>query len=456
MMDYAAFVASKKRLATEAGFIPKSMPSFLFPFQDKVTRWALKKGRSAIFGGTGTGKTAMELAWADAVCNHIPGATVLILAPLAVGRQTESEAKRFGIHAKYVRDMPTSPGIYITNYEMLSRFNPDRIDAIVLDESSIIKSFDGKTRTALIDFAADIDLRLAATATPAPNDHEELIQHAEWLGVMRGVEARATFFTLDGNNTNAWRLKRHAESDWWDFVASWSVAFTHPSQVGECPPGFNLPNLVPHRHETSSDSVAMTDLFGGRSLTLQEQRQVRRDSIEDRVKVVADLVANEPDEHWLIWCDLNAESDSLRNAIPGSVEVRGSDKLEQKEESLHAFTNGEIKVLISKPSICGFGMNWQHCARVAFCGMSHSWERYYQAVRRCWRFGQTRDVHEHIVYDRAESSIIENIDRKQQQAETMMRELVDRIMKHHNPDTLAERAPSLSAQSTPIPQWITA
>lgn len=405
------------------------MSPMLFDWQQGIVRTACRKGRYALFEDCGLGKTAQQLEWARQVAAHT-GGKVLILTPLAVGRQTESEATKFGVDGvRFVRE-PSDDAIQVCNYDILDRFDPSAFDGIVLDESSILKAVDGKTRAALTEFAHNIHYRLCATATPAPNDHMELGNHAEFLGAMTSTEMLATFFCHDGGETSKWRLKGHARKEFWRWVCSWAVAVQRPSDVGGSDDGFILPEMRLKQITVKSDSDGI-HLFAMEAQTLQERRAARKASLDARVRAVADIVASEPEEQWLVWCDLNSESEMLASTIPDSVEVRGSNPPRVKESRLIGFTDGSSHHMVSKPSIAGWGMNWQHCARMAFTGLSDSFEQYYQAVRRCWRFGQTRPVDVYVVTSEAEGAVVRNIERKQRQAAEMMTEMVGAMSESH-------------------------
>jgi len=415
--NYGDFLETKRRRAPSGGFECKTLPSKLFDFQIDIVQWACKRGSAAIFADTGLGKTAMQMAWAA----QVPG-RVLVVAPLAVAQQSEREASAFRIHAEYSRT-PIDAGITITNYEMLHHFDLTEYAGIVLDESSILKAHDGKTRTALINAAKKVPYRLSCTATPSPNDYMELGNQCEFLGVMTRVEMLATFFTHDGGETSKWRLKGHGRKRFWEWLATWAVVIRKPSDIGGDDARYALPELIMHEHVIADDAPPHGELFARPALTLTDQRTARRQSISERVSKIAEMV-NASDEPWLIWCNLNDESEMLSAMIPDAVAVSGSDKIDAKESAMMRFTDGEIRVLVSKPSICGFGMNWQHCNNVAFCGLSHSFEQLYQAIRRCWRFGQWREVNCHIVTAEGEGQVLENIKRKEIAHETMSTEMV--------------------------------
>ncbi|HAN91234.1 MAG TPA: helicase, partial [Nitrospira sp.] len=400
MTDYASFLASKRNRVEPSG-ITDPAPfdgSSLFPFQQDIVRWALRRGRAAIFADCGMGKTPMQLAWAQRVCEHT-GGKVLILAPLAVSQQTVQEGVKFNVAVTSVRSQSevTGPGVWITNYEMLHHFDPTAFDGVVLDESSILKAYTGKIRNQIIDAFADTPFRLACTATPSPNDYMELGNHAEFMGAMTRTEMLSMYFVHDGGETQKWRIKGHAEPEFWKWVCSWAVMIRRPSDLGYDDDGFTLPAL-----DIVSDVVG--DPSATRAETLSDRRKARRDSLGARVQSVADRV-NTSEDPWLVWVDLNDEGDELERLIPGSVQVAGADSPEDKVERMLGFASGKYRVLITKPSIAGFGMNWQHCARMAFVGLSDSYEKYYQAIRRCWRFGQARPVTAYVVTSSSEGAI---------------------------------------------------
>lgn len=419
--DYEAFLETKRIADAPSGFVAGELNPKLFPFQRGIVTWALGRGRAAIFADCGLGKTPMQLEWAHQVYAYT-GGNVLILAPLAVAEQTVREGQKFGIDVTHCRSMDdVRPGVNIANYERLHLFRPD-FAGLVLDESSILKSFDGTTRKLITEFGQAIPYRLACTATPAPNDLIELTNHAEFLDVLSGKEIIALFFTQDGNTTHAWRLKGHARTEFWKWLASWSVALRKPSDLGYDDDGFILPPL--RMHQTTVNAEAQTYmLFPVEALTMQERRGARRDSIGDRVSAAAELV-NASDESWVVWCDLNAESEALHKAIPDSVEVKGSDSTDHKESAMRDFAAGKVRVIVTKPTIAGFGMNWQHCHNMAFVGLSDSFEQMYQATRRCWRFGQTEPVDVHVITAETEGAVVKNIERKERQAADMMAQIV--------------------------------
>jgi superfamily II DNA or RNA helicase len=420
-MTYAAFLAQKRSRAGDAGF-PATAAPMLYPFQRDVTEFALRKGRAAIFADCGLGKTPMQLEWARQVCDHT-GGDVLILAPLAVAAQTVREGAKFGIEAVRAREASEVSRITVTNYERLGRFVDHDWAGVVLDESSILKSFDGSTRAALTAWAEDVPYRLCATATPSPNDYEELGGHAEFLGVLNRRQMLAEFFINDGLAAAHWRLKGHAQGIYWHWVRSWASALRAPSDLGYPDDGFALPPLNVDVVSIDADAVSDDRLFAVPVSTLAERRQARRESLPQRVGHAAELV-NAYAGACVVWCDLNDESDALAKAIPDAVEVRGSDTPDEKEARLLAFTNGDARVIVTKPRIGGWGLNWQHCHRMVFVGLSDSYESYYQAVRRCWRFGQTEPVEVTIIASNREQTVLENVRRKEEQARAMFEQLV--------------------------------
>ena len=408
--DYSAFLARKALTDPPTGLadIPE-LPDVLFPHQRDIVRWALRRGRAAIFAQTGLGKSLMELAWGQGI-HHATGGDVLLLTPLAVAGQMVREAGKFGLAAKQCAcQAEVEPGITVTNYAKMHHFDLSRFTGVILDESSILKAFDGKTRSMLIARCARVPYRLAATATPAPNDFMELGNHAEFLGVMSLSGMQATFFTHDGGDTSKWRLKGYAEDDFWRWMCSWSVLLRRPSDLGYDDGAYALPELGTIEH--------LVDVEGPAAKTLSERLKARRESIAERVAKAVELTPAEGPFVW--WCNLNAEADALVAAIPGAVQVSGSDKEDEKEQKLKAFSAGEIRILVTKPKICGFGMNWQHCADTGFVGLNDSFEQVYQAVRRFWRFGQTRPVTVHFVAASTEGAVLENLKRKEADAERM-------------------------------------
>ena len=450
-MDYEEFLKHKDFVTESSGFdIDKSdLNPMLYEFQKDIVRWALKKGKADIFADCGLGKTPMQLSWAYQVHKHT-GGMVLILAPLAVGEQTKREANKFGYEAKVVeRQEECVPGINITNYEKLDRFVSNKFVGVVLDESSILKSYSGKLRTAIIENFRNIPFKLACTATPAPNDYMELGNHSEFCGVMTRPEMLSMFFVHDGGQTSKWRLKGHAEDVFWQWLATFSVFIDNPRNIGYEVDGYDLPEL-----NITEIIVEGTEPVK-ESLTLSERRRARKDSLELRCKKAAELV-NESADQWLVWCDLNSESEMLHNLINDSVEVKGSDKPEHKSSSMIGFSEGNIKALVTKPSIAGFGMNWQNCHNMIFTGLSDSYEQYYQAVRRCWRFGQDNPVNVYIIISAKEGCVKENIERKQADFLKMqkeMTELTKEITKKELRSTCRISTPYEPEMEMKLPEW---
>ena len=427
--DYLAFLERKKTQRVESGFelTDEQLNPMLFPFQKYCVRRALAVGKFALFEDSGLGKTIQQLEWAQSVherCNK----PVLIVSPLAVAEQTKREGQKFGYAVNVVREQAqVVSGINITNYEILDHFDASSFCGVVLDESSILKNFTSKTRTEIIELFAETPYKLSCTATPAPNDYMELGNQAEFCGVMSRTEMLATFFVHDGGDTSKWRLKGHAQDAFWEWLATWAVVLTNPADLGYPGDGYNLPELETVEHVVKYDINICDDqfsFFAKEAQTLNERRNARRNSLSDRCKLAADIVAAQPDEQWLIWCDLNTESEELTRLIENSVEIRGSDTPSDKAERLNGFTVGNVRYLVTKPSIAGWGLNWQNCHNMIFVGLSDSYEMMYQAIRRCWRFGQKQKVTVHIVTSEAEGAVKQNIDRKERQAAFMTAEMV--------------------------------
>jgi superfamily II DNA or RNA helicase len=420
---YDDFLASKARSVEASGFevSDDAIHPTLYPFQRDIVRWALRRGRAAVFAECGLGKTLIQLEWARHVVERT-GGRVLILAPLAVAAQTMREGELIGLEVTHAHDpSELRDGVNVTNYDRLAKFDDAEFAGVVLDESSILKNFTGKTRNALIDRFRGMRHKLCCTATPAPNDYTELGNHAEFLDVMTRVEMLSMFFCHDGGKTQDWRLKGHAVRKFWDWICRWAVVVRSPEDIGYDGSAFVLPSLSVTTDIISGGQPAGMLFHDSVGMGLSERRQARRASMAERVETVAQMV-RDSDEPWLVWCHLNAEADALAEAIPGAVNVQGSMPPDDKEAALLAFADGSIRVLVTKPKIAGFGMNWQHCAKMAFCGLSDSYEEFYQAVRRCWRFGQRREVHAHIVVSEAEAVIADNVRGKEARAERMAEE----------------------------------
>lgn len=449
--DYLEFLARKTRRDPCTGLDDLALPDLpaaLFEHQRDIVAWALKRGRAAVFAQTGLGKSFIELAWGQAV-HKATGGNVLLITPLAVAAQMVQEATKFGLAAKQcATQAEVEPGVTVTNYAKLHHFDLRQFQGVILDESSILKAFDGKTRTMLIERCKDVPYRLAATATPAPNDFTELGNHAEFLGVMSVTGMQATFFVHDAGDTGKWRLKGHAEDDFWAWMCSWAVLLRRPSDLGYPDGDYALPPLQQVEH--------IVPVEGPAALTLSQRLTARRESINQRVAKAVEITPAEGPFVW--WCNLNAESDALAAAIPGAVEVRGSDSEDDKERKLKAFAAGQIRVLITKPSICGFGMNWQHCAETGFVGLNDSFEQVYQAIRRFWRYGQFRPVTVHFVAASTEGAVLENLRRKEADAERMGAAMVAQMadlsstLVHGAGRQTDSYAPTLLVE---IPAWLT-
>lgn len=422
-VSYADFILSKTKahaprgLETTAG----DMHDALFPFQKAVTSWGLNKGRACLFAGTGLGKTRMQCEFS----RQLDGKR-LIVAPLAVADQTIHEARELsGMRVKRVHTSAdvAGDGVYIVNYDRLHHVEGINFTSVVLDESSILKSHDGAYRTYIQERFRDTPFKLPCTATPSPNDYMELGTHAEFVGAMSRMEMMATFFMHDGGDTSKWRLKRHARADFWKWVSTWAVVFSHPKELGYDMPGYDLPELIVRDRIIEVESDVAGGLFGDSKVSATQLHKVLRDSAEDRVQAVAEIVASEPDEPWLIWVNTDNEQDLVRKTLPGIASVQGSDKDSDKEDRLLGFARGIYPRLVTKPKIAGFGMNWQRCARMIFCGVTYSYEQMYQAIRRCWRFGQTRDVIVYVVTCNAQDSIKSALRAKDEAFKSMAQEM---------------------------------
>ena len=458
--DYQAFIATKLALRPPVGLHgPYRLPHSLFPHQDALTQWALRRGRAAIFADTGLGKSRMELAWADVVARE-SGLPVLVLAPLAVARQTVAEGTSIGVPAGLCRQQSDvrEHRIAITNYDRLHRFDPGAFGGVVLDESSIIKHHDTRSFAALTSAFRDTPYRLAATATPAPNDWTELGTHAEFLGICSRAEMLAEYFVHDGGNTSEWRLKGHAREHFWRWVASWSATVRSPSDLGFDDSAYRLPPMHVHEHLVDVEPQALGALFAVEASTLSERRAARRRSLAARVDACTKIV-NADRQPWVVWCDLNDESAALAESIDDAIEIRGADAIDEKERRLDDFAGGRARVLVSKPSICGWGLNWQHAARMAFVGVTDSYEAYYQAIRRCWRFGQRRDVHVHVFASTAEGAVVTNLRRKEADAAEMAAALSAQtrdILRETVVGSIRDTNPYAGERPVTVPDWMTA
>lgn len=466
MNSYAQFLASKAAVDVPTGFEPfgVTMRRPLFDFQNDVVNWACRRGRAALFEDCGLGKTSQQLAWAQEVATKTND-PVLILAPLAVGEQTVDEGEVMGIDVTHVGcqddvvfHIEAGRRIFITNYEKLHRFKPEAFTGVVLDESSILKSYDGATRTTIIESFRKTPFKLACTATPAPNDYMELGNHAEFLGVMSREEMLAMFFTHDGGDTSKWRLKGHAESEFWRWLCSWAVNIRKPSDLGYDDGAFQLPPLNLHEHIVESKQTMDGYLFALPASSLAERREARKASLNERVALAAEI-ANSSDQQFIAWCNLNSESKSLTDAIKGAVEVTGSDSDTRKQQCTRGFLDGTFRVMISKPSIFGFGLNFQHCSNELFVGLSDSYEQFYQALRRCWRFGQKREVHAHLVISSLEGAVLANLKRKEADAALMAEQMVKHMAEISSQNirgVVRNQADYRPQHKLKLPEWMAA
>lgn len=454
--DYLDFVKRKSQTDPDTGITSiATMNPMLYQHQADIVRWALRRGRAAIFADCGLGKGPMQMEWASKQPHEC-----IIAAPLAVAHQFVREAAKFGIDLAYAKDhSEITKRITVTNFERLENFHIEQFGAVSLDESSILKNASGAYCTWMIDAFKNTPFRLCSSATPAPNDVMELGTQAEFLGVMTRGEMLAMYFTHDGGDTSKWRVKGHAQEAFWSWMASWAVMIRRPSDLGYSDDGFTLPPLRMYEHCVKVDAPSTGFLFAVEAKSLQERQQARRDSIGDRVKQCADIV-NSSKEPFLVWCNLNAESEALAAAIPDAVEVKGSDTDSHKEKTIAGFVDGSIRVLVSKPRIFGLGLNLQHCADMAYVGLSDSYEQLYQSIRRCWRFGQLRPVNVHIITAETEGAVVSNIKRKEREAEDTYNSMVNH-MKDLNAaalhgGTVRNKTDYLPATEMQIPEWVRA
>jgi hypothetical protein len=408
--DYAGFLAAKtlRTAATGPLVADSDVHPFLHPWQRDIVRWAVRTGCAAIWADTGLGKTVMQLEWA-----RLSGRRVLVLAPLAVCHQTVREGAKIGLSPRYLREDDGQPGIVVTNYEISGHFDASRFDAVVLDESSVIKDVTTKTRDRLIEQFRETPRRLDCSATPAPNDLAELANHAEFLGVSTRREMLSSYFVHD---QDGWRVKGHARGPMFRWMATWALAIRRPSDLGYPDGAYQLPALDIRSDFLPVDVVPEGQLFATDLGGVGGRARVRRATMSARCARAVDLISAEPDEPWIAWCGLNDEAREITRAIPGAVNVEGSQSPEDKAAAFLAFADGSIRVLITKPDIAARGLNWQHCARMTFVGLSDSYEAYYQAIRRCWRYGQDRPVTAHVILSTLESQIAANVRRKESEA----------------------------------------
>lgn len=452
--DYKRFIKGKVRETKAFGFTATDLNKSMFPWQRRVVEWALRRGRAAIFADCGLGKTLMQLEWANQVHQHT-GGNVLLHCPIGVREQTLREAGKFGIGCDvHIADKQSDvrSGVALVNYEKIHKFDTTQFVGVVLDESSILKNFTGKTKRSLVSEWKHAEYRLACTATPAPNDHMELGNHAEFLGVMPSNEMLSRWFINDTMKAGGYRLKGHGQSDFWQWVTTWAACICRPSDIGGNDAGYELPELIEHLHVVDDQSQpAEGFLFNNFALNATNVHKQKRSTAQQRAELVAELI--DTCEPWVIWCDTNYEADELKRAIPTATEVRGSDTDKAKQQKLSSFSEGQINTLITKPSVAGLGMNWQHCNHTAFVGLSYSFEAFYQAVRRFYRFGQTQPVNVHIIEGDGEAALRESTQRKRQQFEQMQRgmseavqglQLQDELMRdNYQPNEVME-----------LPEWL--
>lgn len=469
LAPYHELIASKRATFEPRGFHDVdegSLPSWMFDHQRHGVGFALRTGCSALFYDTGLGKTGMALAWGDEIVRRT-NRPVLMLAPLAVAAQHLAEAERFGIDARLSRFgvPPETPRIVITNYDRLEKFDPLDYAGVILDESSILKSFSGATTRKLIEAFAKTPYRLCCSATPAPNDHTELGQHSEFLGALDRSQMLVRWFLHDSADTGTWRMKGHAVTDFWNWVASWARAVSKPSDLGFSDDGFDMPELIIERHiiaadrslnagvEKSGKHVGQGMLFRIPDTSATSIHAEKRLTSADRAAKVVELIEAEPDDPWIIWVDTDYDADAVKALLPGVCEVSGKMPIDQKEERLAAFSRGDVKWLLTKSSIAGYGLNWQHCARMAFCGLSFSYESFYQAVRRCWRFRQTRPVHAHIICADTEAAIWDVVSRKAGDHDHMKAQMAAAMRRAAmNATKLSTYHPNQEAR---LPAWMT-
>lgn len=458
--EYKDFLQEKAIKSQSYGFATKGeLNPNLFEWQREVVKWALKKGRAALFEDCGLGKTLQSLTYSQQVHEHTNG-DILILAPLAVSEQTKREGEKFGIEVNIARTQKDiKKGINITNYEMLKNFDPTTFQGVVLDESSILKSYMGKTKMQILDAFKHTPYRLSCTATPSPNDHMEILNQAEFLGIMRSAEALAIWFINDTQNMGTYRLKKHAVKPFWEWVSTWAICMSRPSDIGFCDDGYILPELEERINVvkiSEIDEEFKDGLIREIKTSATAFHQEKRITANSRAEKSAEI-ANKDKSQYVIWCDTNYEADTLKEYIPDAVEIRGSDTIEKKEASVKAFVDGDIRILISKPSILGYGLNFQNCHKTIFCGLSYSFENYYQAVRRFHRFGQKNKVEVDTVIGSTELKILESIQRKQalhqEMSENMYRGL-KQIQSENIKGT--EFVLNFTEQAIELPSWINA
>lgn len=458
--EYADFLATKSVAIQERG-LPKTpeLASHLFPFQASVVDFSLRTGTAGCFLDTGLGKTEIQLEWCQKAIGHL-NKPAIIWTPLAVAQQTKRRAERWGYEARVIREQSdVRPGVInIINYDRREKIDPAVFPIVSCDEASILKSFTGKTTRAMIEAFRGAQFKLCATATPAPNDHVELGNYAEFLELMAANEMLSRFFINDtATASQDWRLKGHAVVPFWDWMASWARMAEKPSDLGFDDTGFILPpfEIIRHKSRESLGNDAFDDIFGQGEVSMSATglHEIKRQTIEARAELVASIVSQTKDESWLIWCDTNYESDALMRTVPSAIEVRGSQSIDEKEEKLEAFSTGKAKDLIGKPSLCGFGLDWSHCHNMIFVGRSYSYETWYQAVRRCWRFGQKKAVKVHLVVAEGEAEIGQVIVRKADDHDKM-KAAMRAAMKRAMGKSEITKVPYLPIFEGRLPAWL--
>lgn len=458
--QYEDFLRRKARVDVPTGIAGEvALSPKLFEHQRLLTQWALRRGRAAIFASTGLGKGFMILEWSRVVAEHM-GKPVLVLAPLAVSQQFVREAEKLGTGITICSSQAdVRPGVNVTNYQKLHKFDLSHFGGIAVDESSILKHLDGHYRRTLIEQCKPVPFRLSATATPSPNDHMELGGQAEFLGILSHTEMLARYFVHDGSSTQDWRLKGHAVDEFWSWVCSWGAFVQMPSDLGCSDDGYVLPPLRYHEHvvsATEADAKRAGKLFAERAETLSDQRAARRGTLEKRAEMSA-AILNATEERGICWCDHNAESELLSKLIRGAVEVTGSQDDDEKEAAIDSFISGERRVMVTKPSLAGFGLNMQFARRVAFCGVSHSWEQFFQAIRRSWRFGVSGEVNVHVVVSELEGKVLDNLKRKQGDADERFEETKKHVERHVRASVVGSssgRDEYKPNQMIEVPSWV--
>lgn len=456
---YDEFLEKKEVVINDSGFEvdEEDLSPYLFDYQKDIIRWALRKGKAALFEDTGLGKTIQQLQWATLV-NKFTNKPVMIFAPLAVSKQTVLEGERFKLPVNLCESQEdVINGVNITNYEKIHKFDTDTFSGVVLDESSILKSYSGKTTQDMINRFRFTPYKLACTATPSPNDFTELGNHAEFLNVMTMNEMLSMYFINDSSHGNGWRLKGHSRGDFFKWIAEWAMMIKSPADFGFDGSLFELPRLNIINEIVESPNTDDERLFVVPAETLSERRQARKDSLKNRADRALQIIKENNIDTCLIWCNYNDESEYLAKTIPGAYEIKGSDTDEHKEKGMIGFAKGDVNFLVTKPSICGFGMNWQNCHNMIFCGLSDSFEQFYQAIRRCYRFGQKHEVNVYVITSQAEENILTNIKKKEENHEMMSREMMKllSVISRENLYSLKHKRTNYHPQEVlKLPSWL--